>query len=83
MNAATASTDTLAIQTAAASLQTSATIADKIVVFEIVPEMCIDVVNGFRTLAVQTSASNAANVTEASLFILGAYQGAAALTSYT
>jgi len=83
MNAATASTDTLAIQTAAASLQTSATIADKIVIFEIVPEMCIDVVNGFRTLAVQTSASNAANVTEASLFILGAYQGASAPTSYT
>ncbi len=82
LNAATASSDALAVQAAAASFQPSATVADKIVVFEIVPEMCMDLVNGFRTLAIQTSASNAANVTSAELFVLGAYQGASAPTSY-
>ena len=45
-------------------------------VFEITPEMCMDLVNGFHTIAVQTSASNAANITEAELFIYGSYQGA-------
>jgi hypothetical protein len=82
LNAATASSDALAVQSPAASFQPSATVADKLVVFEIVPEMCMDLVNGFRTLAVQTSASNAANVTSAELFVLGAYQGASAPTSY-
>ncbi len=45
-------------------------------IFEITPEMCMDLVNGFHTIAVQTSASNAANITEAELFIYGSYQGA-------
>jgi len=83
LNAATAVSDALAVQTAAASLQTSATLADKIVLFEITPEMCLDVVNGFRTVAIQTSASNAANITSAHLFILGSYQGASAPSTYT
>ena len=34
--------------------------------------------NGFHTIAVQTSASNAANITEAELFIWESYQGASA-----
>jgi hypothetical protein len=45
--------------------------------------MCLDVVNGFRTIAIQTSASNAANITEASLFVLGSYQGASAPSTYS
>ena len=76
LTAATATSDALAVQTAAATFQTSAAVADKIVVFEITPEMCMDLVNGFHTIAVQTSASNAANITEAELFIYGSYQGA-------
>jgi hypothetical protein len=76
LTAATASSDALAVQTAAATFQTSAGTTDKIVVFEITPEMCMDLVNGFHTIAVQTSASNAANITEAELFIYGSYQGA-------
>jgi hypothetical protein len=76
LTAATATSDALAVQTAAATFQTSVGTTDKIVVFEITPEMCMDLVNGFHTIAVQTSASNAANITEAELFIYGSYQGA-------
>ena len=82
LTAATATSDALVAQTAAATFQTSATVADKIVVFEIVPEACLDVANGFHTLAVQTGASNAANITAAELFILGSYQGASEPSSY-
>ena len=76
--AATATSDALTVQTPGATFQTSATVADKIVVFEITPEMCMDLVNGFHTIAVQTSASNAANITEAELFLWESYQGASA-----
>jgi hypothetical protein len=82
LTAATATSDALAVQNAAATFQTSAAVADKIVVFEITPEMCMDLVNGFHTIAVQTSASNAANITAAELFILGSYQGASDPSSY-
>ena len=78
LTAATATSDALAVQTPGATFQTSATVADKIVVFEITPEMCLDLVNGFHTIAVQTSASNAANITEAELFLWESYQGASA-----
>ena len=80
---ATATSDALVAQTAAATFQTSATLADKIVVFEVTPEMTLDTANGFHTLAVQTGASSAANITEAKLFIYGSYQGASAPSSYT
>lgn len=75
LTAVTASSDALAVQTAAATFATSATIADKIVVFEITPEMCLDLVNGFHAIAIETSASNAANITEAELFIYGVLPG--------
>ncbi len=78
LTAATATSDALAVQTAAATFQTSAGTTDKIVVFEITPEMCMDLVNGFHTIAVQTSASNAANITEAELFLWESYQGTSA-----
>jgi hypothetical protein len=83
LTAATATSDALAVQTAAASFTTSVTVADKIVVFEITPEQVLDMVNGFKTIAIQTGASNAANITEAELFILGSYQGASAPSSYS
>jgi hypothetical protein len=82
LTAATATSDALVAQIAAASFATSASLADKIVVFEITPEQCLDVVSGFHTIALQTSVSNAANITEAELFVLGSYQGASAPSSY-
>ena len=79
----TSVSDALAVQAAAASLQTSATTKDKIVIFEITPDIALDTANGFKTIAVQTSASNAANITEAKLFVLEAFQGASAPSTYT
>jgi len=70
------------VQTPGATFQIPATITDKIIVFEIVPEMCLNVGGGYRTIAVQTSASNAANITAAELFIYGSYQGASEPSSY-
>jgi hypothetical protein len=82
LTAATATSDALVVQTAAATFTTSAGTTDKIVVFEITPEMCMDLVNGFHTIAVSTGSSSASNITEAELFILGSYQGASAPSSY-
>lgn len=82
LTADTSASDALAVETAAATFTSSATLRDKIVVFEITPEACLDLANGFHTIAVSTGASNAANITEAELFILGSYQGASAPSSY-
>ena len=81
-NAASAVSGALVVQAASASLQTPTTVTDKIVVFEFMPDMCLDLVNGFHTIAVETSASNAANITAAKLFVLGAHQDASAPSSY-
>jgi hypothetical protein len=43
----------------------------------------MDVANGFRSIAIQTGASNAANITRAELFVLGSYQGASPPSTYT
>ena len=83
LNADTSVTDALVAQAAAASFQTSATTKDKIVIFEIVPESALDIANGFRTIGISTSASNAANITEAQIFVLETYQGASAPSTYT
>ena len=80
---ATATSDQNVSQTNAASFTTDATLADKIVMFEITPEAALDMANGYKTLAVQTGASNAANVTEATLYIYGSYQQAAPISTYT
>ncbi len=82
LNGDTSVSDALAVQAAAASLQTSAATKDKIVIFEITPDVALDVANGFRTIAVSTSASNAANITEAKLFVLESMQGASAPSTY-
>lgn len=69
--------DTLVSQTAAATFQADATTSkDKFVVFEFVPADVMDVNNGFNHIAVSTSASNAGNITAASMHYMGTYQQA-------
>lgn len=63
-------TDAYVAQTAGTSFTTDATLQDKLLIFEILPEACMDLANGFATIAVQTGASNAANVTRAELIYL-------------
>jgi hypothetical protein len=82
LQADTSVSDVNAVQTAAASFTTDATTKDKIVIFEIVPEAVFDVANGFKTIALTTGASNAANITEATLIVIEAYQGASQPTTY-
>jgi hypothetical protein len=82
LQADTSVSDANAVQTAAASFTTDATTKDKIVIFEIVPEAVLDVANGFKTIALTTGASNAANITEATLIVLEQYQGASAPSTY-
>jgi len=67
----TSSGDALVLQGVAASFQTSATLKDKLVVFEITPDVALDVTNGSCAIAIQTGASNAANITTAQIHILG------------
>jgi hypothetical protein len=82
VNANTGTNDSLVKQTPATSFTTDAGTNDKLVIFEIQPESCLDVANGFDCIAVVTGASNAANITEATLFMLGAIQGATLPNSY-
>jgi len=82
LNNDTSVSDALVAQTAAANFTTDATTKDKLVVFEIEPEAALDVANGFNHIALQTGASNAANLTRAELFVLQAAQGASAPTTY-
>ena len=63
-------------QANAANYTTDAGVKHKIVIFEISPQDCMDLVNGFSTIAIQTGASNAANITEAMLIPLHRYQQA-------
>ena len=74
-NAATTVSDTLVQETPAVNFQTDVSLADKIVVFEFDPADVLDMVNGFNHIAVQTSASNAANITDAHMEYLGRFQG--------
>lgn len=83
LNADTSLSDALVAQAAAANIQLSATLKDKFVVFEITPEVALDVVNGFSYVALQTSASNAGNITYAELYVLGSFQQATPPTTYT
>lgn len=75
VNSNTALSDLLTKQgSSAANFQTDAGTNDKYVIFDIIPEDVLDVANGFRTIAVQTSASNAANITSAELQYTGRFQ---------
>lgn len=75
-NADTTVADTLVAQTSAANFQAGTALKDQFVVFEFDPADCLDLVNGFNHIAIQTSASNAANITEAHMEYLGRYQQA-------
>jgi len=66
----TSLTSVLTARTAAASYTTDAGVKNKIVVFEILPEAALDVNNGFKTIAIQTGASNAANITFSEILTL-------------
>lgn len=67
-NAAGAS-DAYVPQTPAASFTTDATLAEKIVIFEVLPEASMDMANAFRSVNVSTGASNVANITSAELLV--------------
>jgi hypothetical protein len=69
-NSDEANSDTLVRQTDAVNFTTSAATADKRVIFEVNPDY-LDVANGFDCIRVQTGASNAANITEASYILAG------------
>jgi hypothetical protein len=71
-----ATLDLLTKQANAASFTTDAATKDKVVVFEISPQDCMDMANGFNCIAIQTGASNAANITEAMIYGLHRYQQA-------
>jgi hypothetical protein len=70
------SSDQYVKQTAAANFTTDVALHSKIVVFEISPQDCMDMVNGFNFITIQTGASNAANITEAMALPLHRYQQA-------
>ena len=69
-----AAADGLTQQTDAKLFQTSAAVKHKYVIFEVDPS-CLDLANGFDCLAVDTSASNAANITAATFLIHTRYEG--------
>jgi hypothetical protein len=75
-NLDTSLSDTLVAQANAANFQADAGLKDKFVVFEFDPAE-LDMANSFNHIAIQTSASNAANITEAFMEALGRYQGVA------
>ena len=76
-NADTSASDTLVAQASAASFQADAvTGKDKFVAFEFDPAE-LDLANGFNHIALQTSASNAANITDGWMQSLGRFQQAA------
>lgn len=82
-NLDTSVNDTLTSRTAAANYTTDAAVKNKIVIFEITPESCMDIANGFDCIAITTGASNAANITSARLHVLNAIQSASPPNSYT
>jgi hypothetical protein len=66
----TVTSDSLVVQSSAVNFQTDAGVKNKLVIFEIDPAESMDVNNGFDHIAVQTSASNAANITSALIELL-------------
>jgi hypothetical protein len=60
--------DLLTKQANAASYTTGAATKHKVVIFEISPQDCMDVANGYNFIAAQTGSSNAANITAAMFY---------------
>lgn len=77
LDADTTPADQFAMQAATATYQTDAGTKTKIVIFEIDPDECMDINNtalglnqgAFNHIAIQTSASNAGNITAALLVV--------------
>lgn len=82
-NQNTAGGDTLTRQADGKSFQTSTAVAIKVVVFEIDISAALDTNNGFDCIVVETSASNAANITEATYYAVLANPGTASPTFVT
>lgn len=82
LNDATATSDVLVAQANGATFTTDANVADKLVIFEVIPETVLDMANGFKTIGISTGASNAANITEAKLIVWERYQGADKISTY-
>jgi len=51
-------------------------LGDKQAVLVVIPESCMDVTNAYKAAALTTSASKAANVTEATFYLYSAVSGA-------
>lgn len=67
----TGTSDTLVVETNATSFTTDAAEPkNKLVIFEVDPAQCMDINNGFNHIAVETGASNAANITSALLILM-------------
>lgn len=62
--------------TEAATYTTDAGVKKKFVIFELDPAKVLDQANGFDCIAVSTGASNAANITSATLWVQHGHQGA-------
>jgi hypothetical protein len=77
-----AAAPTLVSQAAGTTFSTSAAVKEKIVIFEIVPEAHMDLANGFDCIAISTGASSASNITEAMLYMWGAYEQATPPNAY-
>lgn len=67
--------DAFTRQTDGASYTTDAGVKKKIIVFEIEPNLVMDVVNSFNYIGVTTGASAAANITSALVFVQPKYSG--------
>lgn len=74
-NLDTAASDTLVRVADAANYTTDAALKNKMVVFEIDPS-ALDVAGGFDCVAIDTGASNVANITQATFYIVPRYAGA-------
>lgn len=75
-NADTTASDTLVAEgpAVAGAYQTDVALKDKIVVFEFDPADGLDLANGFNHIAVETSASNVANITAAHMQGIARFQ---------
>ncbi len=70
------SSDQYVKETSAATYTTDAGTNSKMVIFEISPQDCMDMANGFNFIGVSTGASNSANITEAQIVPWHRYQQA-------
>lgn len=66
----TATTDALVARTAGTTYTTDAGVKNKVVVFELLPEAVLDMVNSFKYIGFSTGASNAANITQAMMYLV-------------